>query len=54
MIVLREKHRGFGAFHFLQDGVGKAAVHLLVVEPVLGPKYRTGMRDVTQRPKTLV
>ena len=31
----------------LRYGIGEAAVNLLVVKPVLGPKYRTCMRDVT-------
>src|ERR1039457_1321539 len=54
VVVLYEKQWRFRAFHFSEDGVGEAAVNLLVVKPVLRPKYRTCMRDVTEWPKTLV
>lgn len=47
MIVLNEKYGRFGAFHFREDGIGKTAVNLLVLKPVLRPKCRMRMRDVT-------
>ena len=46
VIVLHEKDGRFGAFHFREDGIGKPAVNLLVLKPVLRPKYGTRMRDV--------
>jgi hypothetical protein len=54
VIILDEKHGRFGAFHLAKDGICEAAVNLLVVKPVLRPKYRACMRDVTEWPKTLV
>jgi hypothetical protein len=39
VIVLCEKDRRFGAFHFCEDGIGEAAIDLPVVNPVLGTKY---------------
>ena len=54
VIVLDEDDGRFGAFHFLEHGVGKVAIHALVIQPILGPKDRARVRDVTERPQTLV
>ena len=54
VIILREKNRRFRALHFLQNGVGKPAIDLLIVQPVLGPENRSRMRDMAQRPETFI
>src|SRR5690348_2397863 len=54
MVVLNEQDRVLRSLHFLQDGPGKLAVHLLIVLPIAGPEERTRVRDVAQRPETFV
>ena len=54
VVVLNEEDRRGSAGHLVKNGVGKTAVDALVEKPVFGAKEWAGMRDVTERPETLV
>src|ERR1700730_8818934 len=54
VIILREKNRRFRALHFLQNDVRKSAIDFLILYPVLGPADWARMRDMAQRPESLV
>ncbi len=54
MIILRQKNRGFRAFHFLQHHVGKAAIDALILQPIIGTEHRARVCDVAKRPQPFV
>src|SRR5712691_2967783 len=54
VVILREKNRRFDALHFLQNGIGKPPVDSLVLQPILGTKDGTRMRNVRERPQSFV
>ena len=54
LIILRQQDRRFRAFHFIEHRVGKVPVGLLIIQPVLRPKYRARVRDMAKRPDSFV
>src|SRR5208282_2696499 len=46
VIILGEKNGRLSSRHFLKDGIGKAAIDLLILEPVVKAECRAGVRDV--------
>src|SRR5271167_3305371 len=54
VVILHQDYGLLGPGHFLQRGIGKLAIHLLVVLPIRSSKDWAGVRDVTERPQSLV
>jgi hypothetical protein len=54
MIILDEHHRFLFTAHFVQQHSGEFPIHRLVVFPVLGAKNGPRVRDVAERPDSLV
>ena len=54
MIVLHEDDRFVAVPDLLEDGVGEPAIDGLVVLPIVGPKDRARVGDVTEGPEALI
>src|SRR5438874_2629121 len=51
---LREEYRRFGALHFLQNSVRKPPVDFVILQPVLGTKNGSRVRNVRERPQSFI
>src|ERR1700730_18439711 len=54
MVVLHQNHRVYRAFHLFEQSVSELVVDSLVMLPIIGTEDRPGVRDVAERPKTLI
>src|ERR1700730_5273610 len=54
MVVLHQNDRICRAFHLFKQSVGELVVDSLVMLPIIGTEDRPGVRDVAERPKTLI
>src|SRR5260370_40854272 len=54
MVVLHQNDRVYRAFHLFEQSVSELVVDSLVMLPIIGTEDRPGVRDVAERPKTLI
>src|SRR5262249_41658205 len=54
VIILHEDHRIRLTRSLFKKCFGEAAIHGLILVPILGAENRTSMRDMAQRPQTFI
>src|ERR1700730_6717180 len=54
MVVLHQNDRVGRAFHLFEQSVSELMVDSLVMLPIIGTEDRPGVRDMAERPKTLI
>ncbi len=54
MIVLNEDHGMLGAAHFFNEDFAEFLVHALIIGPIFLAEHGPRVRDVAERPQSLV